>query len=324
MRLQQQLALCLLACVACTAIARTTGDEYAYDKESYGKDHYKGDDSYKEGYGKDHYKGGDSYGDYEDKPECDSKQFKMLETALCVDPESGELVKLSYSDEECTIDKDGWCMPVEGTKWGCAYKYVTKGTTCRKAAGPCDMDDTCSGESAECKDTVKAKDTVCLKSESVCIKDAKCDGVAKTCPTPKNVAKGTPCKSDGIYTEAYGEDGTVALQSTVDAEIAKKHGWGTCHRCYEGECTAFKYEWYKNKNTKKHGKKNSHNDDMEMKHEKKSEESKKMSEEHKKKMTEKYDEDDEWYVSKHDTEEYAKLEGYEPQVYCKRNEDKSY
>lgn len=65
------------------------GDEYAYDKESYGKDHYKGDDSYKEGYGKDHYKGGDSYGDYEDKPECDSKQFKMLETALCVDPESG-------------------------------------------------------------------------------------------------------------------------------------------------------------------------------------------------------------------------------------------
>lgn len=223
----------MLACIACTAIARTTGD--GYDKE-YEKEGYKYDGDY-----------------YADKPECGPEQFPELKDALCVNTKTGKPIKLEYYAEDCVIDKEDWCKPVD-KKWGCAYEYKKKGDSCRAASGPCDVADTCSGYSADCEDKVADKKTVCLKSESVCIKDAKCDGVEKTCPAPKDVAKGTPCKHDGIYSEAYGEDGKVALQSTVNAEIAKKHGWGTCHRCYEGECTAFKYEWYKNKPNKKHGK----------------------------------------------------------------------
>lgn len=34
------------------------------------------------------------------------------------------------------------------------------------------------------------------------------------------------------------------MQSTVSAEIAKKHGWATCHRCFEGACASFKFEWW--------------------------------------------------------------------------------
>jgi hypothetical protein len=145
----------------------------------------------------------------------------------------------------------------------------------------------------------KDKTVVCLKSTNPCIKNAKCDGNSNSCPDPKNVAKGTPCKSDGVYGEAYGEDGKVAIMSDVTAEIAKKKGWHTCHRCHEGECTAFKYEWYKSKHSKKHDK---HSD----KYEKKSD---------------KYDDEDEWYESKYDTEDYAKLEGYEPGVYCSKKGD---
>jgi hypothetical protein len=48
---------------------------------------------------------------------------------------------------------------------------------------------------------------------------------------------------DGLYGEAYAEDGKVAMQSSVSAEIAKKHGWATCHRCFEGTCASFKFEW---------------------------------------------------------------------------------
>lgn len=66
---------------------------------------------------------------------------------------------------------------------------------------------------------------MCESSDSICKKDSKCDGKSKKCPASKHIANGTPCKGDGLYGEAYAEDGQVAMQSTVSVEIANKHGW---------------------------------------------------------------------------------------------------
>lgn len=99
------------------------------------------------------------------------------------------------------------------------------------------------GKSAVCKDIVRGTDYPCYKSDSPCRKNAYCDGKKTTCPTPKNAPNGTPCKDDGLYSEAYGEDGKVAMQATVSSDVAKKHGWATCQRCFEGKCAAFKFEW---------------------------------------------------------------------------------
>jgi hypothetical protein len=55
---------------------------------------------------------------------------------------AGKPIKLEYYAEDCVIDKEDWCKPVD-KKWGCAYEYKKKGDSCRAASGPCDVADTC-------------------------------------------------------------------------------------------------------------------------------------------------------------------------------------
>lgn len=337
---QQLLALCLLACAAGIALAQQTPqhkvDDYNYEKDylrqAYGHYGYKDeepaeeeepspkkhrhskhdddkvDDSYDKEYMQHAYKGySHDDDDYKHKPECGPTQFDELKEPTCIEPNSGKCVK--FDKDECVIDGEGWCKPVDGTNWACQYKYKSKGSLCRAADGVCDAPDMCTGSSATCTDAVKAKGTLCLASDSPCNLDAKCDGSAKTCPARKNIANGTPCKDsgsaeDGLYGEAYAEDGKVAMQSSVSAEIAKKHGWATCHRCFDGSCASFKFEWW-NKKHAKHGKHGSKGDDY-------------------KTSDDKYatEEEEEWYESKVDTESAAKMTGYEPEIYCKKMEVK--
>jgi hypothetical protein len=82
----------------------------------------------------------------------------------------------------CTIDT---CDP--GT--GCVYTPGNAGVVCRVAAGECDVDDTCSGSSADCTDAKKTDGTQCDDGNPDTISDT-CEsgvcggiGIEELCPT---------------------------------------------------------------------------------------------------------------------------------------------
>ena len=54
---------------------------------------------------------------------------------------------------------------------------------CRKAAGPCDAEETCDGKTTACpKDLVKSASTECRKAAGVCDAPETCDGKTMACP----------------------------------------------------------------------------------------------------------------------------------------------
>lgn len=144
-----------------------------------------------------------------------------------------------------------------------------------------------------------------MQSDSIFVSGLHCfvaagDGIVPFCPGKHKKPIGTPCSSEGgYYDEVFYSDGKayVAGDSYAEGE-AKKHGWNKCHRCYKGSCVAFKYEWWK-----KEHKDHNHKDDGY--YNDKSYDGYKA-----------YDDDNQYYESKYDTEKYASLEGYEPEIYC--------
>lgn len=108
-------------------------------------------------------------------------------------------------------------------------------------------------------DKVKPNNTVCdpdpVKSygkypyptsgECIITLEPKCDGKSKKCIGSRPADIGTPCGEDGLYSEAYTEDGKLATVASYPAEHAEKHGYKRCKRCYNGHCRTFKWEWWK-------------------------------------------------------------------------------
>src|SRR5438067_2214269 len=76
---------------------------------------------------------------------------------------------------------------------GANCKFLTSSTTCRGAAGECDVAEVCSGTSATCPpDVKKASGTACTADSNPCTLD-QCDGTSVTCQHPAGNA-GAVCR----------------------------------------------------------------------------------------------------------------------------------
>jgi len=65
----------------------------------------------------------------------------------------------------------------------CQANFQPAGTTCRPAAGLCDLDETCTGSSADCPDDQVQPDTlVCRPAGGDCDLEENCDGISPLCP----------------------------------------------------------------------------------------------------------------------------------------------
>ena len=97
--------------------------------------------------------------------------------------------------------KNGVCTPLPSS------------TVCRKAAGPCDAAEVCSGASSACPaDKRAAKGKVCRPAASACDLAEACDGAAATCPLDVRAAKGTLCrKASGACDVAETCDGASSV-----------------------------------------------------------------------------------------------------------------
>ncbi len=92
-------------------------------------------------------------------------------------------------------------------------KLKPKAAVCRAAVkGGCDAAETCTGASAACPaDKLASKGTVCRKAAGVCDATETCTGTSAACPADKRTSKGAACrKAAGDCDVAETCDGTSA------------------------------------------------------------------------------------------------------------------
>ncbi|HYC00902.1 MAG TPA: hypothetical protein VEC57_17345 [Candidatus Limnocylindrales bacterium] len=77
-------------------------------------------------------------------------------------------------------------------------RFQPAATTCRGAAGVCDVAETCSGTSAACPaDALAPSSTVCRAGNGTCDPAENCTGSSVTCPANTFASSGTACTDDG-------------------------------------------------------------------------------------------------------------------------------
>jgi hypothetical protein len=94
-----------------------------------------------------------------------------------------------------------------------ACRWASAGTSCRAAAGDCDVAEVCPGGAGGCPaDTFQPVNTVCRAASpgEVCDETEVCDGVSATCPADGVKANGTLCRaSAGVCDLAETCDGST-------------------------------------------------------------------------------------------------------------------
>jgi hypothetical protein len=89
----------------------------------------------------------------------------------------------------CTVDE------CDGTSGACQHPAGNAGERCRSAAGPCDVDDYCTGTSRGCPDSLKPAGTVCRPDlGGGCDVAETCTGTSHGCPTDGFAPSGTLCR----------------------------------------------------------------------------------------------------------------------------------
>ncbi|MCC6764619.1 MAG: metallophosphoesterase [Deltaproteobacteria bacterium] len=79
---------------------------------------------------------------------------------------------------------------------GSSCQFVSIGTICRTAAGPCDVAETCGGASGACPANGFAESsTVCRASTGGCDPAELCSGSSATCPSNTIAGAGTVCRA---------------------------------------------------------------------------------------------------------------------------------
>jgi fibronectin type 3 domain-containing protein len=82
-----------------------------------------------------------------------------------------------------------------GPCWG-ASGPVPSGTVCRKALGPCDVDEVCDGVSAACPpDQYAPATTICREVAGLCDIAESCTGTSPDCPVDAVLTPGTLCRA---------------------------------------------------------------------------------------------------------------------------------
>jgi hypothetical protein len=75
-----------------------------------------------------------------------------------------------------------------------ACRFRSAGATCRASAGPCDLAETCSGDSAACPADLKSG-AVCRAATGACDVAESCDGVHDDCPRDALAVAQVVCRS---------------------------------------------------------------------------------------------------------------------------------
>ncbi len=74
--------------------------------------------------------------------------------------------------------------------------FVAATTSCRASAGPCDVAESCTGTNAACPiDAVAAATTICRPSAGICDVAESCNGSAVTCPSDAFVSATMSCRA---------------------------------------------------------------------------------------------------------------------------------
>jgi len=102
-------------------------------------------------------------------------------TAICGDG----LVRGSEECDSASTGGGGCCSP--------ACRFEDAGTVCRVAAGPCDLDETCTGSSDGCPADAFAMGNLCRVSAGVCDPSEFCAGTGVTCPA--DAKSSSACRS---------------------------------------------------------------------------------------------------------------------------------
>jgi len=114
-----------------------------------------------------------------------------------------------------------------------ADEIAAAGTTCRPVAGTCDVAEACTGASVLCPaDVFVAGGTVCRASAGQCDVAESCTGTAAACPANGLVADGTPC-DDGEICSADDACAAGACVATLDPTVCLDH-----FTCYAATHTA--------------------------------------------------------------------------------------
>ena len=78
----------------------------------------------------------------------------------------------------------------------CTHPAGNAGTTCRAAAGACDVAETCTGASSSCPaDVLTAAGATCRPVAGLCDVPEQCSGASAACPADDFVAAGTECRA---------------------------------------------------------------------------------------------------------------------------------
>ncbi|MCW1306122.1 MAG: MopE-related protein, partial [Candidatus Parvarchaeota archaeon] len=97
--------------------------------------------------------------------------------------------------EQCEKVGNEWPSCCDNTT--CQFK--SSQTICRQAEGDCDVDEYCTGSSADCpQDQVRPNNYVCRPANGDCDLDEKCDGQNKNCPSDSFKPAETLCRSGGM------------------------------------------------------------------------------------------------------------------------------
>jgi hypothetical protein len=111
----------------------------------------------------------------------------------------------------------------------CQFESAT--TTCRAAAGTCDVAETCDGTSAICPSDVKHT-SVCRAAAGECDVAESCDGVTNTCPADDVESANTTCRAaTGACDVAESCDGvtdTCPADSVASATTTCRAAAGSC------------------------------------------------------------------------------------------------
>ncbi|MFO0554475.1 MAG: hypothetical protein U0271_39195 [Polyangiaceae bacterium] len=119
---------------------------------------------------------------------------------------------------------------------GALSAAVASATTCRPAAGDCDVADVCSPASTSCPmDALASSNTICRASVGDCDFAEHCTGSTANCPADEAVANGTPCGGapNGLCDLQDTCSGAVGASAICNSNVL---AMGTACRASVGEC----------------------------------------------------------------------------------------